>query len=109
MKKVLLTTIVGLFVIAGCAGESKPVSYANYRQDKHDLELVSDKHINEFSRCVRGALTPYHPSEEKIGNGDIRYTKAGIFTVEVYRAIDSTYARADSQDPRVIALIERCK
>lgn len=110
MKKVLLTMIAGAFVIAGCAGNSgKNVSYANYKQDKHDLELVSDKHIGTFSSCIRSALAPYQATEEKVGNNDIRFTKAGSFTVEVYRAIDSTYARADSQDPRIIALVERCK
>ncbi len=110
MKKHLLMIIAGVLVIAGCAGNSnKNVSYANYKQDKHDLELVSDKNINTFSSCIRSALAPYNAKEEKIANNDIRFTKAGDFTVEVYRAIDSTYARADSQDPRIIALVERCK
>lgn len=110
MRKSLLISVLGVFALAGCASAPKSVSYADYKEtNHHDTELVSDKHIDSYAACVRNGLREYQPVESKLSGNGIRLTKANHFTVEIYKAIDSTYARADSEDRKITAVLERCK
>lgn len=110
MKKSLLISALGSLVIAGCASAPKSVSYADYKEtNRHDTELVSDKHIDSYAACVRDGLRSYQPAESKLSGNGIRLAADNHFVVEIYKAIDSTYARADSDDQKVIAVLQRCK
>lgn len=110
MKKSLLISALGALVLAGCASAPKSVSYTNYKEtNRHDTELVSDKHVDSYAACVRDGLRQYQPTESKLSGNGIRFAKENHFTVEIYKAIDSTYARADSEDRKVVAVLERCK
>ncbi|HIW07339.1 MAG TPA: hypothetical protein H9889_08475 [Candidatus Ignatzschineria merdigallinarum] len=110
MKKSLLIGALGAIIIAGCSSAPKSVSYADYKQEnRHDTELVSDKHIDRYAACVREGLRQYQPTESKLSGNGIRLTKDNHFVVEIYKAIDSTYARADSEDQKIIAVLDRCK
>ncbi len=111
MKKILLLGVAAVIGLTGCAGSKagNSVSYADYKRDvEHDLELVSDKHFNEFSACVRAGLASYSPSESAIDNGT-KISKPGDFSIEIYRAIDSTYARVDSKNSSIVNAVQRCK
>lgn len=110
MKKSLLISTFGALLLAGCASAPKSVSYADYKEtNRHDTELVSDKHIDQYAACVREGLREYQPAESKLSGNGIRLAKENHFAVEIYKAIDSTYARADSEDRNIIAVLERCK
>lgn len=110
MKKSLLISALGALVLAGCSSAPKSVSYADYKEtNRHDTELVSDKHIDSYAACVRDGLRQYQPTESKLSGNGIRLAKEGHFAVEIYKAIDSTYARADSEDQQIITVLERCK
>ncbi len=110
MKKSLLISALGALVIAGCTSAPESVSYTEYKEtNRHDTELVSDKHVESYTACVREGLRQYHPVESKLSGNGIRLTKDHHFVVEIYKAIDSTYARADSEDRNIIAVLNRCK
>ena len=110
MRKSLLISALGALVLAGCASAPKSVSYADYKEtNRHDTELVSDKHIDSYAACVRDGLRDYHPTETKLSGNGIRLTSSNHFVVEIYKAIDSTYARADSEDQKIVNVLQRCK
>lgn len=112
MKKILLLSIMSTMVIAGCATTEpakNSVSYADYKQERHDLELVSDKHIAAYSACVRSGLKQYQATETPLEGNGIRMMKRDQFVVEIYKAIDSTYVRADTSIKAVENVLQRCK
>ena len=112
MKKVLLVSVLGAVVLAGCATTKAPssVSYNEYKKtNQHDTELVSDKHYDSYAACVRNGLRSYKTQETNLDNKGTRISSGNHFTVEIYKAIDSTYARADSDDQKVIDVLNRCK
>lgn len=110
MKKSLLVTLFGSLIIAGCAPAPKSVSYSEYREEnKHDTELVSDKNIQNYAACVRNGLSAYNPKETTLSGNGIRLSAPNEFEVEIYKAIDSTYARADSNNQNVINVLLQCK
>lgn len=110
MKKSLLIGTLGAIVLVGCGSAPKSVSYADYKEtNRHDTELVSDKHIDSYAACVRDGLRQYQPSESALSGNGIRLAKENHFVVEIYKAIDSTYARADSADQAIISVLDRCK
>ena len=110
MKKSLLVALFGSLIIAGCASAPKSVSYSEYREEnKHDTELVSDKNIQNYAACVRNGLSAYNPKETTLSGNGIRLSAPNEFEVEIYKAIDSTYARADSNNQNVINVLLQCK
>lgn len=112
MKKVLLMGAVSAIILAGCATtkEKSSVSYADYKKENsHDTELVSDKHFDSYSACVRNGLKSYPIQEASLDGKGTRITSGNHFVVEIYKAIDSTYARADSDDKKIIDVLHRCK
>ncbi|UNM96426.1 hypothetical protein MMG00_00695 [Ignatzschineria rhizosphaerae] len=110
MKKSLLISALGALVFAGCSSAPKSVSYADYKEtNRHDTELVSDKHIDSYAACVRDGLRSYQPTETKLSGNGIRLTSQNHFVVEIYKAIDSTYARADSEDQKIVSVLQGCK
>lgn len=112
MKKILLLSALSAVFLAGCATtqDKSSVSYADYKKEnKHDTELVSDKHYDSYLACVRNGLNGYSMSETPLKGTGTRLTSGKHFTVEVYKAIDSTYARADSADKKIIDVLHRCK
>ncbi|GGZ82163.1 hypothetical protein GCM10007161_11880 [Ignatzschineria indica] len=113
MKKFFAISSLSALILAGCAtteAPTKSVSYTDYKDNhKHDTELVSDKHYESYLACVRSGLKSHQVTESALKGNGARLQSGNHFVIEIYRAIDSTYARADSDDKRIIDLLHRCK
>lgn len=113
MKKFFTVSTLSALILAGCAtteAPTKSVSYTDYKDNhKHDTELVSDKHYESYLACVKNDLKSDRVTESTLKGNGTRLQSGNHFVIEIYRAIDSTYARADSDDKRIIDLLHRCK
>lgn len=113
MKKFFTVSTLSALILVGCAtteAPTKSVSYTDYKDNhKHDTELVSDKHYESYLACVKNGLKSDRVTESTLKGNGTRLQSGNHFVIEIYRAIDSTYARADSDDKRIIDLLHRCK